>query len=181
MWYDRRVMSPRALVHLVVLCLLLIAVSGFVFYSQSGKRHLMAAMVFDGIARQLEEGISPGLMRLADLYDSFGWDTDDTGTGSMIREANEVLTIKRCIKAESDVLRTWAAGDREGTRQYIDDWYAEGIQEALRRGLYPAGLRRFMKDNRQYLEFIRLRNQYIEPETHRWKLGGMAPAPAPEG
>jgi len=172
-------MERPTLVHVILLCLVLIAASGAAFYSQSGKRHLMAAMFFDGMARALEESVSPGMARLADVYETLDLDLDLGPTESILREANEVVVITRCLRAESDVLRAWALGDPEATRQSIDEWYREDLQEAMRRGLYPSGLRRFVDDKRLYLEFIRIRNRYVEPEANRWKLGLSARADGP--
>lgn len=154
--------------HLVVLCVVLIAVCGAAFYSQRSKRHLMAASFFEGMARTIEDRIPDGLERLAEWHEIIGFDSGRVG--SLIREARELTLIARCLRAESNVLRVMAEGNRQATREYIDEWYAEDIQQALREGIYPSGLAKLVSDRRVYLEFIRIRNRYIGLETYRWKL-----------
>ena len=161
-------MDHRRLPLLVALCLLLIAVCAAAFYSQISKRHMMAALFFESIARQVEIRIQPGVARLAEWHEEIGFDAGRAGP--LIREARELTLIARCLRAESDVLRGWAAGNMKATREYIDVWYDGDVQEAIHEGIYPSGLSRLIRDKRVYLEFIRIRNTYIEPETNRWKI-----------
>jgi hypothetical protein len=168
MWYHGDIMSRRQLPHLVALCLLLIAICAGAFYSQSSKRHMMAALFFEGIAQRLEDSIHPSVSLMAEWHGIPGFNMGPTG--ALLREARELTLISRCLRAESDVLRTWAAGDEQAARELVDEWYDSEIQGAIREGIYPSGLARLIRDKRVYLEFIRIRNQYIEPETNRWKI-----------
>jgi hypothetical protein len=158
----------QRILHLSGLSILLVAVSLAAFFSQSEKQHLMAAMFFESIAVSLSDRIDPGMERLADLENLLG--LSDSPFADWTREASELVAMERALRTEANVLRMYAQGDMEGVRQYQEEWYNDEIQVAIRRGIYPAELKRLISDRTVYLEFIRMRNRYIDPETLRWKL-----------
>jgi len=155
--------------HLLALSVVLIGASGVAFHSQGQKRHLMAAVYFDAIAQSLEDQISPGISSLAEWQGMF--DGDESPFPEWARGAGELVVTARALRTEANVLRCWAEGDAVGARQYIGEWRDESIQNLVRQGIYPANLGHLIRDHEVYLEFIRIRNQYIDPETHHWKLG----------
>jgi len=154
--------------HLAGLSVVLIGVSFAAFFSQTKKQHLMAAMFFESIASSLSTRVEPAMERLADLEAFLG--STDSPIGAWTRQAADLVAMERALETEANVLRMYAQGDMEGVRQYQEEWYDDRIQNAIHSGVYPQELGELMSDRTVYLEFIRIRNRYIDPETHRWKF-----------
>jgi hypothetical protein len=158
----------QRMLHLAGLSVVLIAVSVTAFFSQTEKQHLMAAMFFESIATSLSNRIEPGMERLADLEALLG--LSGTAFGDWTREAADLVAMETALRTEANVLRMYAQGDTEGVRQYQEEWYDDRIQNAIHDGVYPRKLGDMITDRTVFQEFIRIRNRYIDPETHRWKL-----------
>jgi hypothetical protein len=156
------------ILHLAGLSVVLIAVSFTAFFSQTEKQHLMAAMFFETIASSLSNRVEPAMERLADLEAFLG--SSDSPIGAWTRQAADLVAIKQALETEANVLRMHARGDMEGVRQYQEEWYDDRIQIAIHTGVYPQELGELLSDRTVYLEFIRIRSRYIDPETHRWKF-----------